>query len=148
MRYFQLVLLCFICVAKSYGQTDARSYHTVVVEITKEKKPKRISTKVEIKSPTFPGGDSSLAQALEDDLNRTISIKNKAKAGKYIVSVKFLLERDGSVSDIHCINDPGFGMCEKVIGVMKRKLRWNWRPSVDTKVREYHKTYTTPQASN
>jgi len=47
------------------------------------KKPKKISAKVEITTP-FPGGDSSWIQSLEGSLNRSISFKNKAKAGKYI----------------------------------------------------------------
>lgn len=57
MRNFQLALLCFIYVAKSYGQTVANRYGRIDVEITKEKNPKRAYTKVEIKR-AFPGGDS------------------------------------------------------------------------------------------
>jgi hypothetical protein len=50
MRFFQLALFCSICLAKSYGQTATRSYGDIVVEITKEKKPKKVYAKVEIKS--------------------------------------------------------------------------------------------------
>jgi hypothetical protein len=140
MKYFQSALLCLICVSNSYGQTGTRSYHTAVVEITKEKKPKRIFTKVEIIPSTFSVGDS-LVRAIEADLNRALSIKNKAKTGEYIASIKFLVERDGSVADIQCLNDPGFGMCAKIVEVMKRRLRGNWKPSADSNVKEYHKTY-------
>jgi hypothetical protein len=140
MKYSQLALLCLICVSNSYGQIGTRSYHTAIVKITKEKKPKRIFTKVEITPSTFSVGDS-LVRAIEADLSRALSIKNKAKAGKYIASIKFLVERDGSVADIQCLNDPGFGMCVKVVEVMRRRLRGNWRPSADPNVKEYHNTY-------
>ena len=111
MKIFQLALLCFICVAKSYGQ--------IVVEITKEKHPKRISTKVEIKS-AFPGGDSSWVQSLEKKLNQSIPVNNGAKAGKYIVSVVFIVTKDGSLADILCKSDPGFGMCQQVVTAIKK----------------------------
>ena len=85
-RNFQLALLCLICVTSSYAQTATKSYGRVDVEIIKEKKPKKIYTKVEIKS-AFTGGDSSWIQSLEKTLNQSIQYKNGTKAGKYIVSI-------------------------------------------------------------
>jgi hypothetical protein len=146
MKYFQLAILCFICLARSYGQTGTRMYTTVNVEIIKEKKPKRISTKVEITSP-FPAGDSSWIRSLEKSLNESLPFKNSAKAGKYLVSVRLLIEKDGSMADYHCSSDPGYGMCEQVIGVMKRKFRRNWGPSAGTK-RENTTKHISPQVSN
>jgi hypothetical protein len=140
MRYFQVALLCFICVAKSYSQTATRSYGTVNVEIIKEKRPKKIYTKVEITGP-LPEGDSSLTQSLVKNLNQSIRLKNRVKAGKYIVSVRYLKERDGSVTGFNCINDPGFGMCEQVVAVIKRTFPRGWHP---VEVRPLH-TSTTPQ---
>jgi hypothetical protein len=138
MRHFQLALLCFICVAKSYGQTTAQSYGRIDVEITKEKLPKRIYAKVEIKS-AFPGGDSSWVQSIEKSINQSISYKNGAKKGKYIVSVAFVVSKNGSLSDIRCVNDPvGFGMEAVVIRALKKGTKW--APSNDNdgrKVRQY-----------
>lgn len=145
MKHFISVLLCFICVAKSSGQTGTRMYTTVVVEITKEQKPKKISTKVEITSP-FPSGDSSWIQSIEKSLNESLAVKRGAKAGKYIVSVRFLIERDGSVTDYRCLNDPGFGMCEQVVAALIKSFTHKWGPQTDSsgKVRRYHTTSTTP----
>ena len=146
MKYFQLALICFICVAKSYGQTGTRSYGRVEVEITKEKKPRKISTKVEIRQPAFPGGDSLWAQSLQDSLNRSIRLKNKVKAGTYIVSVRFLIEKDGSMAAIQCLSDPGFGMCEQVVAAITRKYgNPRWLPLSSGKVRQYHTSATKPQ---
>jgi hypothetical protein len=68
MKYFQVALLRFFCFARSYGQTVTKSYGRIDVEIIKEKKPKKIYTKVEIKS-AFPGGDSSWVKSLEKSLS-------------------------------------------------------------------------------
>jgi hypothetical protein len=78
---------------------------------------------VEIKS-AFPGGDSSWVQSIEKSINQSISYKNGAKKGKYIVSVAFVVAKDGSLSDIRCVNDPvGFGMEAVVIRVLKKNIQ-------------------------
>jgi hypothetical protein len=123
MRNFQLALLCFIYVAKSYCQAGTGSYGRIDVEITKEKHPKRIYVKVEIK-PAFPGGDSSWIQSIEKNLNQSIKLDKGAKKGKYVVSVQFVVDKDGYLADIRCINDPGFGMCREVLRVIKKSQRW------------------------
>jgi hypothetical protein len=130
MRSFQLALVFLVCFAKTYGQTATRMYGKIEVVITREKKPKKIYTKVEI-SPAFAFADSFWVQSLEKSLNQSSQVKNRVKAGKYIVSVRFLLEKDGSVTDITCLNDPGFGMCEQVITLVKKKTAgWSrWSPA-------------------
>jgi hypothetical protein len=146
-RNFQLALLCLICVASSYAQTATKSYGRVDVEIIKEKKPKKINTKVKIKS-AFTGGDSSWIQSLEKTLNQSIQYKNGAKAGKYIVSVAFVVDKEGDISDIRCVNDPvGFGMEEQVLRAIKKKTKW-LPSSQGVPVRPYRTSSSTPPESN
>jgi hypothetical protein len=114
MKSFQLILFCFVCVAKSYGQAGR-----IVIEITKEKH-KIYSTKV-IQSVI---ADSSLVRSLEKNLNRFIPVKNRVRKGKYIVSVNFIVAKDGNISDIECENDPGFGMCAEVVRELKKYGKW------------------------
>lgn len=124
MRNFKLTLLCFVCVAKSYGQTVAKHYFgRIDVEFTREKRPKKSYAKVEIKS-AFPGGDSAWVKSIEKNITQSIGFSKRVKKGKYIVSVKFISSKDGSLSDIACENDPGFGMCEEVIRVLKKTKKW------------------------
>jgi hypothetical protein len=66
MRSFQLILLCFICVTKSYGQVT-NSYRKVVVEIIKKRS--NISSNVEMIG--FAEGDSSWIQSLNKNINET-----------------------------------------------------------------------------
>ena len=151
MRNFQLALLCFICVTKSYGQTVTNSYGRIDVEITKEKKPKRVYTKVEIKS-AFPCGDSSWVQSLENKLNQSIRADRRVKKGRYVVSVQFVVSKDSSISDVRCINNPGFGMAEEVLRAVKKcskwGLKWGPAPYPGRPVRPYSRSSTTPLESN
>jgi hypothetical protein len=130
MKKFQFILICFIWVGKSYCQTAT---NRIVVEVAK-KSQNKIYTKVEIKS-AFPGADSSLVQSLEKNLSRSIRDGKRIKRGKYIVSVVFILDKYGSLSDIECEKDPGFGLCEEVVAAIKRYSKWG--PSEPIKVREY-----------
>ena len=69
---------------------------------------------------------------------KALRVSKRVKKGKYIVSVKFILSKDGNLSDIACENDPGFGMCEEVIRVLKKITKWT--PAEPVKVREYRVT--------
>ncbi len=139
IRNLLLALLCFIGVDKSYGQTVTNSYGRIDVEITKEKKPKRVYTKVEIKS-AFPCGNSSWVQSLENKLNQSIRANRRVKKGKYVVSVQFVVSKDSIVADVRCINDPGFGMAEEVVRAIKKCTKWGPYP-----VKPYRRSSITYQ---
>lgn len=112
-----------LCFAKSYGQTVTTGPHGVIVEITKEKRNHKISFKVEITS-AFPDVDSSWIRFVERNVSSTIELDKRVKKGKYIVAVKFIVTKDGSLSNISCENDPGFGMCREVLRVIKKSKNW------------------------
>lgn len=115
-----LALFSFIAVAKAYGQAT-NSYGHIVVEITKAKKT--ITTKVEIKS-AFPGGDTSWLRSLEKNLDRSIGVGKRVKKGKYIVSIVFIIDKNGDLADIRCENDPGFGIGQEVVRLLKKSTKW------------------------
>jgi TonB-dependent SusC/RagA subfamily outer membrane receptor len=47
------------------------------------------------------------------------------KPGTYTVQLKFVVRQDGTLSDIRCLNDPGFTLAEKTLAFMKSSPRWN-----------------------
>jgi protein TonB len=143
MRGLQLALLCFICAAKSYGQTVTNSYGKIVVEITKPKKPKKIYTKVQITS-AFPGGDSAWIKSLEENLNRSIPYRNGAKKGKYFVSVVFIVVKDGSISEVKALTNNGYGMEAEVVRAIKKGPKWVPSSYPGRPVRPYSRSSTTP----
>lgn len=151
MKNFLLTLLCFVCIAKSHGQTVTKSYGRIDVEITKEKKPKRVHTKVEIKS-AFPCGDSFWVQALENKLNQSVRANRRVKKGKYLVSVQFVVAKDSSIADVRCISCPGFGMDAEVLRAVKKCSKWGskWSPAPypGTPVKPYRTSSSTPRENN
>ena len=132
MKILHLALVCFICAAKSNGQKITNSYGEIVVEIKKQRNLKKIYAKVEIVS-AFPGGDSAWIRSLEENLNRSIPFRNDAKREKYIVSAAFIMSKDGSISEVRCLSNPGFGMCEEVLRALKKGPKWI--PACGVKVR-------------
>ena len=122
MKYLLFALFFFIGVIKSYSQEVTRSGCKVIVEVTKLKKSKMDSITVEIKS--FSGVDSSWVRVLKKNLVSTIRLDKKAKKGSYIISVRFIISKDGISSDILCENDPGFELGNQVVSVIKKSPRW------------------------
>jgi hypothetical protein len=116
MKSFHLLLLCFVCFVKSYGQAGR-----IVIEITKAKH-KVYTTKV-IQLDITPA-DSAWGRAIEKDIHRFIPVKNRVKKGKYIVSADFIGGKDGSFVEVKCDNDPGFGLCADIVRALKKYGKW------------------------
>jgi len=87
----------------------------------------KIFTKVEVEA-AFPGGDAAWGNYLRRNLNVEVPGENGAPEGNYTVIVKFVVSRDGSLSDISCENDPGYGICQEAIRVIKKTK--NWTPAI------------------
>lgn len=69
--------------------------------------------------PHFPGGQVAWEKYLMHNLNQDVLKNNKAPFGKYTVEVSFMIGRDGSISDVRALNDPGYGTkteAERIIG--------------------------------
>jgi len=120
MKNILLSLLIFICIAKTHGQTSNRAGQ-IVVEITIEKR--NVLTKVEVKS-SVPLTDSGWIQNLEKNITESVRSNKRPKKGKYIVSVRFITDKQGNASDVICEKDPGFGMCEHVVRLVKKGPKW------------------------
>jgi TonB-dependent SusC/RagA subfamily outer membrane receptor len=80
-----------------------------------------------IKPPQFPGGEEALAKYLEQNINHKLPQERGGPEGKYTVVLSFLVEEDGSLSNIEARNDPGYGTAEEAIRVIKNGP--NWIPS-------------------
>jgi periplasmic protein TonB len=51
--------------------------------------------------------------------------KNGMKPGQYTINVRFLVEKDGSISYAEALNDPGFGLAKGAVKVLKNGPKWN-----------------------
>jgi protein TonB len=76
----------------------------------------------------FPGGQQGWIRYLERTLNRDLPVENGAPAGKYAVTVSFVVSRDGSISDVKAENNPGYGTSDEAVRVITRGPKW--KPAV------------------
>lgn len=80
-----------------------------------------------IKPPQFPGGEEALVKYLEQNLNHKLPQERGGPEGKYTVVLSFLVEEDGTLSNIEARTNPGYGTAEEAIRVIKNGP--NWIPS-------------------
>lgn len=137
MNYFLSVIVCFIYVSNCFCQLPTHRYGRIEVAITKQKHPKKIFAKV-LTSPAAMGLDSARVSAIENSINLSLTFKNGARPGEYRVTAQFVLDKDSILSDIRCVEDPGYGMCEAVLRALKKgSIRWKPAPAGGIKVSEY-----------
>ncbi len=98
-----------------------------VMEAPKKDNENEIFVKVE-KDAEFEGGEEAWHAFLRKNLNPEVPIDNGAEAGKYTVIVRFVVSKNGSVSGIACENDPGFGMSDEAMRVIRKTK--NWTPAL------------------
>jgi hypothetical protein len=120
MKLFLLILVSFIFINDAYSQKGNG------IEIKIEIGRKRKITKVDA-NWDFPSGDTAWRDAIIKKLSTSKFRKNGAKRGKYTVRVAYVVDKDGSIADVKCINDPGYGMCgEALRAILKRTI---WKPA-------------------
>jgi hypothetical protein len=76
------------------------------------------------KEAEFPGGTEGWKRYLERNLNPQIPVDNGAPEGNHTVIVRFIVSKDGSLSDLRCEKDPGYGMCQEAIKVITKGPKW------------------------
>jgi antitoxin component YwqK of YwqJK toxin-antitoxin module len=82
-----------------------------------------VYTRDEIES-FFVGGSSAFRNFLTNNLKFSIAAENGAPPGRYTVVVKFIVDIDGSVSDVEAETNAGYGTEQEVIRVIKLSRKW------------------------
>ena len=77
-----------------------------------------------IKLPQFPGGEEALAKYLDQNLKHKLPQERGGPEGKYTVVLSFLVEEDGTVSNVQARTNPGYGTAEEAIRVIKNGPNW------------------------
>lgn len=101
---------------------------TGVVEAPKvEEDYDKVFTVVQI-AAEFPGGLAAWRKYLERNLNRDLPVDNGAPPGKYTVTVSFIVDKTGVISDVKAENNPGYGTADEAVRVIRKGP--NWKPAV------------------
>ncbi len=127
MKLFLFTLSYFICAATSYGQVGS-SYNQIAVEFTKAKG--KIAVKVVVKSSS---ADPSFVKFLEENISQSIKDVKRLRKGKYIAMAKYIVMKHGTVADVVCAYDPGFGLCKIVVRALKKGPKWLPAKQIRTK---------------
>ncbi|MEO8116271.1 MAG: energy transducer TonB [Bacteroidota bacterium] len=72
----------------------------------------------------FPGGAAAWQKYLERNLDLDIPIRNGAPAGKYTIHISFIVDKEGNISNVSAINDPGYGLASEAIRVIAKSKQW------------------------
>lgn len=57
-------------------------------------------------------------------LQRSLQVPGDARLGSYTVNVQFIVDREGNVSNVKALSDPGFGLAQEAVRVIKIGPKW------------------------
>ncbi len=83
----------------------------------------KVFTKVEVDA-TYAGGESAWRRYLTNNLDSEVPGGNGAPPGTYTVIVRFIVAKDGSVSDVVAETNHGFGMEQESVRAIKKSGKW------------------------
>lgn len=110
-------------------------------QIIEEKKPEdenKVFEKVEIEA-SFPGGERAWANYLRKNLDPNVPVDNGAPAGTYTVTVQFIVDKQGNISDVRSLSKHGFGMEDEAVKIIKKGPAWEPAVQNGRKVNAYRR---------
>ncbi len=100
--------------------TEVQEFTPIIVE-EEEIEEEQIFTIVE-DDPEFPGGQAALMQYLQSNLRYPTMAREAGIQGT--VFVTFVVERDGSITDVRVLRGVGGGLDEEAIRVVRNMPAW------------------------
>jgi protein TonB len=100
--------------------TEVQEFTPIIVQ-EEEVEEEQIFTIVE-DQPGFPGGDAALMQYLQSNLRYPTMAREAGIQGT--VFVTFVVERDGSITDVRILRGVGGGLDEEAVRVVRNMPRW------------------------
>lgn len=104
-------------------QAPVEDKGTQVVEAPKADDENKIFNKVEVEA-AFPGGDAAWRRYLQNNLDANTPVDNGASEGTYQVVIRFIVSRDGSISDVVAETAFGHGMEAEAVKIIKKGPKW------------------------
>ena len=95
----------------------------IEIETPIEEDKNKVFTKVEVES-SYSGGLGAWRRYLQNNLDTDVPGSNGAPAGQYTVVVRFIVSKDGSVSDVVAETNHGYGMEQEAIRTIKKSGLW------------------------
>ena len=106
----------------NHDSTKSRSNALANNKLQATQKPKdKVFTVVE-KAPSYPGGLDNFYKFLAANIHYPAEMREKKVEGKVFVS--FIVEEDGSLSNMKILREPGYGSGKETVRVMKLSPKW------------------------
>ncbi len=83
----------------------------------------KVFTKVEVEAD-YPGGESAWRRYLQGALDIEVPQSNGAPPGTYTVIVRFIVAKDGSLSDVVAETNHGYGLEAESVRAIKKSGKW------------------------
>ena len=93
----------------------------------------------EEKEASFPGGQEGWIKYLQRNLRADVPVNKGAPPGMYQVIVKFIVAKDGSISDVRAETNRGYGMEAEVIRIITKGPAWIPAVQYGRKVNAYRR---------
>lgn len=77
-----------------------------------------------IRQARFPGGISAWQSYLAEHVNTSVATKNKAPKGSYSVQASFVVDKQGKITEVEILKDPGFGTGADFKSVLENAPQW------------------------
>ncbi len=103
-------------------QTVVREAAPRVVVVVEEEVEERKIFQIVEEQPEFPGGEEARLRFLRDNMNYPMMAREAGIQGT--VFVTFVVERDGSISDVQILRGIGGGCDEEAVRVARMMPRW------------------------
>lgn len=110
-----------------------------ILEIKKNDEPEGPAAVVDIPAK-FIG---NWKRFLETNLNANTPVDNGAGPGRYTVIVQFVVDKEGTVSEIKTLTNHGYGLEEEAIRVLKKAPKWEPAIYQGYKIKAFHKQMIT-----
>lgn len=112
---------------KKFGIKTKNGLLNIITRPNQDTTNRKIFIQVE-KEPEFIGGSEEWKKYLMRNLDASVAVKENWKAGVHKVIVKFIVEKDGSISNVSTENYVGSKSAEHCINLVK--LGPKWKPAM------------------
>lgn len=103
------------------GKQNATTHQCAHQEAEEEAPELKVFTSVET-APLFPGGEQAMYRYISQNLTYPEKAKEKGISGTAMIT--FVVEKDGSISNVRILRDPGAGLGAAAAAVVQGMPRW------------------------
>lgn len=125
MKTFKIFLLSFVILfankANCQENSGTKDMGIVAPPAHPDPDAEKIFTKVDAEAQ-FPGGPNAWSKYVSQNINE--KILEAAPAGTYTVIVKFIVHKNGDISDVQATTHVGYGLEKEAVRLVKNSPKW------------------------